>query len=160
MKVESDNLLLSSKEIAGFLKKTCEKGIPFKFTATGMSMSPFICDGDSLIIEPLKKIPAAGDIVAFINPARGYLIIHRVIEKQNEQYLLKGDNVYSYDGYCEKKDIHGIVKKIIITQKNLRSPGRLVRKFFLFLNNYKKTIAFFSKYKLLTPVCRVTNKLI
>ena len=160
--VESDSILLSSKEVADFLQETCKKGIPFKFTAKGMSMSPFICDGDSLIIEPFtkKENPGIGDIVAFINPVRGNLIIHRVIKKQHKQYLLKGDNVYSHDGYCDNKDIHGIVKKIIIARKNFYWPGWLLRKIFLFLNNFKKTIAFFSRYRLLTLVCRPVNKLI
>lgn len=161
MTIQSDKIFLSSKEVAGFLKKTCTKGIPFKFTAKGMSMSPFICDGDSLIIEPLLKgkVPGTGDIVAFINPVRGYLVIHRVIQRQNERSLLKGDNVYFPDEYCDNKDIHGIVKKIIIAEK-IQGSGWKARKFFLFLNNFKKVIAFFSRYKLLTLMCRLANKLI
>jgi len=160
--VESDSILLSSKEVAGFLQETCKKGIPFKFTAKGMSMSPFICDGDSLIIEPFikKENPGIGDIVAFINPVGGNLIIHRVIKKQHKQYLLKGDNVYYCDGYYDSKDIHGIVKKIIIAGENFRGPGLLIRKIFLFFNNLKTIIVFFSRYKILTLVCRLINKLI
>ena len=162
MKLESGSLLLSNREIAGFLKKTCQKGIPFKFTAKGMSMSPFICDGDALIIEPICKIKRIekGDIVACISPVEGHLIIHRVIKKQNGQYLLKGDNVYHCDGYCREKDIHGCVKKVIIMRKKIHTFHKLIRKIFLFLNNFKKIIAFSSRYKLLTPVCRMTSRFI
>jgi signal peptidase I len=161
LEFKSESLLLSSKEISDLLKKTCEKGLPFKFTAKGMSMSPFICNGDSIIIEPIFKngLIEEGDIVAFISPEEGRLIVHRVIKKQI-QYLLKGDNVYHSDGYCEKKHIHGYVKKVMITGKNVRGFHKTIRFFFLFLNNYKKSIALLSRYKILTPVCRLTNKVL
>jgi len=160
--VESNRILLSSKEIASFLKETCQKKVSFKFTARGMSMAPFICDGDALIIEPIteNKIPVIGDIVAFINPAEGFLVIHRVIRIQNNEYLLKGDNVYYNDNYCHNKDIHGIVKKIVITKDRFHGPDRVLRKMFLFVNNFKKTIAFLSRHNLLTLMCRLINKLI
>ncbi len=161
MKLESNNLFLSSNEIGSFLTKICEKGIPFKFTAKGTSMSPFICDGDSLIIEPfIKDInPEIGDVVAFISPEDGHLIIHRVIKKQDRQYLLKGDNVYSCDGYCGKNNLHGYVKEVIIMGKDLLVLTLFIRRFFQFLSNFKKIIAFFSRYKLLTPCCRLINRL-
>lgn len=126
-----------------------------------MSMSPFICNGDSIIIEPVfkKKKIETGDIVAFITPDEGHLIIHRIIKK-NSQYLLKGDNAFHSDGYCEKNDIHGYVKNIIINGKNVPNYHKTIRRCFLFLNNFKKIIAFSSQYKILTPVCRITNKVL
>jgi signal peptidase I len=161
LEFKSESLLLSSKEIAEFLKTTCEKGLPFKFTAKGMSMSPFICNGDSIIIEPIFKKGSIeeGDIVVFISPEDGRLIVHRVILKKR-LYLLKGDNIYQSDGYCKKKHIHGYVKKVIITGKNARGFHKIIRFFFLFLNNYKKSIALLSRYKILTPVCRFANKVL
>jgi len=161
LEFKSESLVLSSKEIAEFLKTTCEKGLPFKFTAKGMSMSPFICNGDSIIIEPIfkKESIEEGDIVAFISPEEGRLIVHRVIKKKI-QYLLKGDNVYQSDGYCEKKYIHGYVQKVIITDKNVRGYHKTIRIFFLFLDHYKKIIALLSRYKILTPICRLTNKVL
>ncbi len=117
-------------------------------------MVPFICDGDTLIIEaiPIKKGIRTGDVVAYIQPKTGLLIVHRVIKEQEGEYLLKGDNVYTCDGYCEKKDIHGFVKEIIKKEK----PNR----FFNSLNNHKRAIALLSRYKLLTPVCRLVNKIL
>ncbi len=153
--------MLSSSEIAEFLKATCEKGLSFKFTAKGTSMSPFICNGDSVIINPLfkKDTIKEGDIVAYITPDGGNLILHRIIKK-NSQYLLKGDNVFHNDGYCDKKNIHGYVKKVIITGKNIPIFHKIIRNFFLFFNNFKKIIAFLSRHKILTPVCRLTNKVL
>jgi len=152
--------LLSNRDIADFLKATCKKGIPFRFTAKGMSMSPFICNGDSLTIEPIyKKTIEEGDIVACITPGESRLIIHRIIKK-NRLYLLKGDNVYHSDGYYEKKYVHGYVKEIHISKNIFSGHRKTIRRFFLFLNNFKKIISFLSRYKILTPVCRLSNKIL
>lgn len=161
MGLKSERLLLSSKEIADFLKKTLKKEIPFKFTAKGTSMSPFICSGDSLIIEPVlqNRSIEEGDIVAIITPEEGYLIVHRIIRK-NRHYLLKGDNVYPEDGYYSQTDIHGYVGKIIIARKYSHGYRKTIRYIFLFFNKFKKMIAFLSRYKILTPVCRLTNKVL
>ncbi len=158
--IKPDNLILSSRETAGFLKATCDKGVAFKFAAKGLSMSPFICNGNLLIIEPVfKKKLEVGDIVAFITPEDGKLIIHRIIKKKNRQYLLKGDNVYCNDGYYKKEFIHGYVKTIIIRGK-LYGCRKIFHNLFFYLSTFKKSIALLSRYKILTPVCRLTNKVI
>ena len=157
---KSDTLILSSKETADFLKSACNKGVAFKFTAKGLSMSPFIYNGDALIIEPVsKKELETGDIVAFTTQEEGKLIIHRIIKKKNCHYLLKGDNVYYNDGYYKKESIHGYVKTIII-RKKLYGCRKMFHIFCLYLNNFKKTMAFFSRHKILTVACRVFNKVL
>ena len=158
---DSNHLMLSGRDVADFLKSTCAKGIPFKFTATGLSMAPFICNGDSLIIDPILngKTITKGDIVAFITPDEGRLIVHRMVKKKQGQYLIKGDNVYHTDGYYKQEYIYGSVTKII-TSINKGNFHKIIRKFFLFLNNFKMILAFLSRYKILTPICRITNKIL
>ena len=125
-----------------------------------MSMSPFICDGDAVIIKPYssQRDIETGDIAAYINPQAGRLIIHRIIKKFNGRYLLKGDNICLCDGYCDKKDIHGYVKQITISPKSTHGLEKPIRTLFLFLNKFKNIIAFLSRCKLLTFVCRIANK--
>ena len=108
------NLTLSNQALGGFLKTITLKGASFKFTARGMSMSPFICCGDSLVIAPIKKTLKKGDIVAFISSSKDNLIIHRIVHIKNNKFLLKGDNVYNADGYVKKECIYGYVKKVIV----------------------------------------------
>lgn len=158
---DSNHLMLSGRDVADLLKSTCAKGIPFKFTATGLSMAPFICNGDSLIIDPIldRKTITEGDIVAFIPPDEGRLIVHRMIKKKEGHYLIKGDNAYQNDGYFKQEYIYGYVKKII-PSINCGNFHKVIRKFFLFLNNFKMILAFLSRYKILTPICRITNKIL
>ena len=153
MNPDPENITLSRKELGNFLRKICSRGVSFKFTAKGMSMAPFIRDGDMLIIEPYKKKIEIGDIVAYISPEEEDLFIHRIIGEKNGKYLLKGDNVYRRDGYCKPVSIHGYVKEII----RMGHAGAAQR-FFYWLGRFKIIIAILSRYKILTPVCRVSNK--
>ncbi len=158
----SGQILLSSKELADFLKEVSRKGLPFKFTAKGMSMSPFICDQDSIIVQPMHKNKnfEVGDIVACTIPENGRLIIHRIIEIKASLFGIKGDNVYSCDGYFKKNDIHGCIKKVVISGKKTSFFYRAIRKSFLFINRFSKIIAVLSRYRMLTPGCRIINKIL
>lgn len=160
MKSTEDTLLLSSRDIAGLLIKTCEKGHDFKFTARGASMWPYICDGDTITIIPLPPILRAGDIVAFTAPEKGNLIIHRIVKKQAGQYLLKGDNVFSFDGWIPPKNIHGLVDNITSAKKKAAGIRLLFLKFIDILRRYKKTIAALSRYNISTLLFRSFRKMI
>ena len=159
MKLDSNTISVSGKELAGLVKTTCEKGFPFKFKARGGSMSPFICNGDSVVVEPLPPYEQfnVGDVVACKVPENGRLIIHRIIDKKNTKFLIKGDNVFDADGFFDKKDIYGIIK-IIVPQKTGSFFHRKSRQVGLSLGRMNKPIAFLSRYKILLPMCRIANK--
>jgi len=127
-----------------------------------MSMSPFICDQDSIIVQPMNgnKNFELGDIVACTRPDNGHLIVHRIVEIKNSLFGIKGDNVYAWDGYFEKKNIHGCIGEVIISKKKGPCFYQLLRKSFLVLNRFSKIIAVLSRYNILTPGCRLINKLL
>jgi len=60
--------------------------------AHGTSMLPFIKDGTKLTIEPFQNPPRIGDVVAFERIESNDLVIHRIVEKREDGYLIKGDN--------------------------------------------------------------------
>ena len=51
-------------------------------------------------------------------------------------------------------------KNVLIIGKKIPIFCPAIQKIFLFLNNFKKIIALSSRYKILTPVCRIANKLL
>ena len=56
---------LPNAELLALLKKTLARGAPFRFTATGSSMIPFVRDGDEITVSPLGgAAPRIGDVVA------------------------------------------------------------------------------------------------
>jgi signal peptidase I len=76
------------------------------FVARGRSMSPFIRDGDTVIVSPAERYPRIGDVVLFTN-AKGNLLLHRVTGKTPEGVRTKGDAWLTDDGYIPYKNIIG-----------------------------------------------------
>jgi hypothetical protein len=100
---------LTNAALIEILQATLAKGAVFRFQATGFSMAPFIRDGDSVVIVPLRGRDLLGIPVAYVQPASGRLAIHRVIARRKKSYLIKGDNCSGIDGWIEEGRILGIV---------------------------------------------------
>lgn len=110
-----------SEVLPGLVKDILSKGAECRFQAKGHSMSPFIKDGDIVTISPLtNSSPGLGDVVAFNHPENEKLIIHRVVEKRNNDYYVRGDNLLETDGLVQAKDILGYVNKVERDGKNVR----------------------------------------
>ena len=104
------------------MREVLAKGATFQFCATGWSMTPFIKDGDLISVAPLtNERVAIGSIVAYIQPATGHLIVHRVIGRQRATYLIQGDNTIArHDDVVQLKDILGRVTRV--ERKGRRVP--------------------------------------
>ena len=69
------------------------RGLPFRFSAGGCSMTPFIKDGDIISVSPpSSRLPGMGDVVAFLHPETKLLCIHRVLSCNKGALLIQGDN--------------------------------------------------------------------
>ncbi len=89
------------------------KGALFRFTAKGFSMSPFIQDNDVLTLSPLcRSSISIGKAVACACPDQNKLVVHRVIGKKGNHYLIKGDNLPQPDCLMNKEHILGCVTAI------------------------------------------------
>lgn len=114
-----------------------------RFQARGLSMTPFIRDGDIIIVAPLKDYKLQiGDVASYIHPQSSRVVVHRVVGKKGDSFLIKGDGVPELDGLVQLKNIFGYVKKIERNGKKIRI-GFGLEKFF---------IAFISRIQLLLPI--------
>jgi signal peptidase I len=94
------------------VKDILSQGAECRFQAKGHSMYPFIKDGDMVTISPIvRSSPRIGDVVAFIQKEAGSLLIHRIVGKNGESYLTKGDNTLEGDGSVHKASILGCITK-------------------------------------------------
>jgi hypothetical protein len=77
-------------------------------------MRPFIRNGDIITVSPLTPGLAlsSGKVVAFIHPATGKLVVHRVIGRQGASWRVKADNAWSSDGLVPREHILGYVSKV------------------------------------------------
>jgi signal peptidase I len=136
-------LSLSGPALLDLLQAVLDKDVPFRFTAPGTSMWPFIKNGDVITVSsyttPLIRL---GEVVAFVNPNNERLVLHRVIYIIHESYLIKGDNTPEADGWIDRKRILGRVTRVERT-------GIVVH---FGLGFERVVIAFLSYHKWLVPI--------
>jgi len=96
------------------MQEVLSRGMPFRFSAGGFSMTPFIRDGDIISVSPLTSLlPGIGSVVAFIHPETKLLCIHRILSRNNDNFLIQGDNSPGNpDGMIPGEAIIGYVTRV------------------------------------------------
>lgn len=129
-RTERGELSLSSPALIELMRGVLGKGAPFRFQARGFSMSPFIKDGDVITVETLPRgAPRVGHIVAFRHPRSGRLVVHRVVGRKGDAYLIKGDASPEGDGLVPADNILALVTKVEREGQSVRlgiGPARLL----------------------------------
>jgi len=148
VKAKQTSRSMPSAVFAGLMAAVLDKNVPFRFAAPGFSMSPFIRDGDMITMVPGRF--RSGDVVAFVNPCRGKLTVHRIVHVSRAGYLLKGDNTPETDGRLPRSNIIGRVVRV-------EHQGRQVR---LGLGMERIVIAFLSRRNWLTPLLRTVWRVV
>ena len=106
--------------LAALMEAVLEKNVPFRFSASGGSMTPFIRDGDTIIVAPLPLHLRPGDVVAFVNVISNQLMVHRILQASQEGYLIKGDNNSVPDGLMPASSIIGRVVRVVRRGRQVR----------------------------------------
>jgi signal peptidase I len=144
----TEELVLSSAELENLMRQVLSRGSPFRFHARGMSMAPFIQDGEAIFVAPLRQNqPGLGDVMAFIHPQTGRLVVHRVVGKHGRAYLMRGDNA---NGDPDEVSLEYLLGKVTQVERK----GRQVR---LGLGPERYLIALCSRAGLLLPLLRRAN---
>ena len=134
---------LSMPVLIELLQAVLDKGKPFRFEATGGSMSPFVRDGDVITVSPLSDTsPRLGDVVAFIRPESGKLAVHRVVGKWDGSYLIRGDSAPDSADLIPRANVLGRVTRV-------ERDGKRV---YLGLGPERYLIAFLTRRGLLWPL--------
>lgn len=85
-----------------------------KIHCHGHSMSPFIRNGDTVVLNALdsgQRIQP-GDIVVAVIRKKGTIVIHRVIRIRDSFVQIKGDNLTAPDGWFLQNDLLGVVSSV------------------------------------------------
>lgn len=111
--MKPNEISFSSPALIELIESVLSKGASFRFQVKGFSMVPFIRDNDVVTISAICNSSIGfGQPVAFINPCSGKLTIHRVIGKNNNAYLVKGDSIFKIDGFVPRENILGVITGI------------------------------------------------
>jgi signal peptidase I len=138
-------LILPNAVMIEIIRDVLGKGASFRFSAKGTSMYPFIRGGDTLTLTPVENVLSIGDVIAFINPRGGDLIVHRLISRKRDTCIFKGDNIDIPNDPVPYANILGKVSRVERSDHVVRSG----------LGNEKYIIAFFSRLNMLTYARRL-----
>jgi signal peptidase I len=139
-----------SEVLPELVMEVVSKGVECRLQAKGYSMSPIIKDGDMITISPVSgSLPRFGDVIAFIHPKTEKLLIHRVVWKSGDAWLVKGENALEPDGLIKKENVLGLVTKV----------ERKGKRIFLGLGPERFLIALLTRTNLLFPVLRSVRRI-
>ena len=112
--VHAGELPLSGPALLELMRAVLEKEVPFRFKARGWSMAPFIRDGDVITVARLDHSkPSIGEVVAFVRPEAGNLVVHRIIARYAAAVLLQGDSFATCaDGLVPLENLLGRVAHV------------------------------------------------
>jgi hypothetical protein len=137
---------IANQHFATLMAGVLATGSTFRFEAPGFSMAPMINNGDILTLAPLVgQPPRLGDVLAFIRPATGSPVVHRVVAVRKDHYLLKGDHGRTSDGWIPTDQLLGRVIRVERNQHTIKVGFGLER----------YPIAVLSRVNLLQPALRV-----
>lgn len=146
---------MSGPDLKDLLAAVLARGVPFRFRALGMSMDPFIKDGDVITVGKVKEDNLRiGDVVAYCSPPDGHLVVHRIVRRSPGGLLvIRGDANDEADAVALLTDVLGRVKLV----------QRLGRRVYLGMGPERFVLAHVSRRGLLRPlIARVrvsTNRL-
>jgi hypothetical protein len=111
---KADELPLSGATLLDLMRAVLARDVPFRFCARGWSMAPFIRDGDVITVAPLgSSRPGVGEVVAFIRPEAGNLVVHRVVARRDAAVFIQGDSLPECpDGIIPRENLLGRVTRI------------------------------------------------
>lgn len=131
---KDEGISLSAPVIMELIEAVHEKGAPFRFKANGYSMTPAIRNGDIITVSPLANLSIKrGDVVAFRHPERPQMLVHRVLRKKGDHFLIKGDNCPTVDGWIPAENILGLITRVERNGKARFWPNRSQPYFWLTL---------------------------
>ena len=147
---------LSKTGLVDLVQAVTERGKSFRVKAPGFSMYPFIRNLDTITISPLPAAgPRTGDVVAFLMPGTGSLVVHRVVAVTKQGYLIRGDNTLEPDGLLQRSSILGQVTRVEREGRTVFFGGGPERSIIAFLSRRGFiSPSFHLIYRLISPVFR------
>lgn len=98
---------LSRNDLWSLSAEILRSGNRLRFRAKGVSMMPFVRDGELLVIQPTSNV-RFGDIV-LCRTADERVIVHRVVSVGNGGILTQGDACRQPDSIVTEEDVLGRV---------------------------------------------------
>lgn len=107
---DEGGIILPSAVFRDIMTSVIARGGRFRFEARGLSMLPFIRDGDVLTVVQLRPTTVSlGDVVVFRRPTVDKIAVHRVVRVLQGGVSLRGDAALDADGMVPFESVIGYV---------------------------------------------------
>lgn len=94
------------------IEEKLKSGGEVSFKPHGISMLPLIRQGiDSVTLEQIKREPKKYDVIFYQRP-EGQFVLHRIIGKDKNGFILCGDNQFVKEYGVQKSQIIGIMTSV------------------------------------------------
>lgn len=104
---------ISMIELLPFIEEAFNRGTTFKLPITGTSMNPLLVQGrDFVFLEKPKKVLEIGDIPLYRRD-NGLFVLHRIVGKNEDGYIMCGDNQFILEYGINDDHIIGVVCSIM-----------------------------------------------
>lgn len=150
LRVEHDGgVVLPAGVLRDILSSVIARGDCVRFRASGVSMLPFIREGDVLTIGPWRpESTKVGDVVAFQRLQADRVSVHRVVKRSRHGLVAKGDAASSPDGVIPFDRVLGRVSKVERDGRDLRAG----------LGPERRLVAVLSRGGLLLPLVALARR--
>lgn len=136
---------ISNEEFFKHITSLLDSGEAVRLRVKGYSMTPVIInERDDVLLIPAKGTELhKNDIVLFKEPRTGVYILHRIVGKQNETYIIRGDGNPFGKELCNIDDIAGIVVKIYRNSlvKSVVRRDSLLWRAWIFAGTFRRALA-------------------
>ncbi len=111
---KTETLNLKREDFASIAHEVLDRGRTLRFKAKGGSMSPFIRNGDVVEVVPFRGKINFGDVILY-HSFCGSPVVHRVIHRNTESIIAKGDSTPGFDQPVLFKQVLG---RVVSVEKN------------------------------------------
>jgi hypothetical protein len=101
---------IGTEDLYGIAKEILEKGKTLEFIAGGESMSPFIKDGDTVVVQHPGSLNIGN--IALCRTPECRLILHRIVKVTGTGIITRGDACFTDDGFTSFEHTIGKVVKV------------------------------------------------
>lgn len=102
-----------------FIEEAFERNQTFKISITGTSMNPLLYQGRDFVFIKKPQLPLEIGDIPLYRRDNGAFVLHRIVGKDENGYIITGDNQFILEYGITDKHIIGVVDSMVIDGKTV-----------------------------------------
>lgn len=102
-----------------FIEEAFERNQTFRIPITGTSMNPLLYQGRDFVFIKKPQLPLEIGDIPLYRRDNGAFVLHRVVGKDENGYIITGDNQFILEYGITDKHIIGVVDSMVIDGKTV-----------------------------------------